>query len=128
MTLRQRHFVVRGQDGQTHGAAGAGDGGRRRAPVAATTVMGALRPAMVAAVLLLAVLVNSVVAPRAPRSAQAAAAQVGSSLSAWGWNGAGQLGNGTTTDSNTPVQVSGLSGVTVMAVAAGAGHNLALAR
>src|SRR6266446_1181073 len=43
---------------------------------------------------------------------------------AWGLNGSGQLGNGTFTNSNTPAQVSGLSGVT--AIAGGAEHSLAL--
>ncbi|HEX2923103.1 MAG TPA: hypothetical protein VHS28_03640 [Chloroflexota bacterium] len=46
------------------------------------------------------------------------------SLVAWGWNGSGQLGNGTTTDSNTPVQVKGLSGV--VAMAAGWYHSIAV--
>jgi alpha-tubulin suppressor-like RCC1 family protein len=50
-------------------------------------------------------------------------------LAAWGSNGYGQLGNGSTTDRNVPVAVirSGvLSGKTVVALAAGDGHSLAL--
>jgi len=42
----------------------------------------------------------------------------------WGSNGVGQLGDGSVTERLTPVQVSGLAGVT--AIAAGYGHNLAL--
>jgi hypothetical protein len=42
----------------------------------------------------------------------------------WGYNGNGQLGNGTYTNSDVPVPVSGLTGVT--AVAAGGQHVLAL--
>jgi alpha-tubulin suppressor-like RCC1 family protein len=46
------------------------------------------------------------------------------SVVAWGWNFFGQLGNGNTTDSNTPETVSGLSDV--VSVAAGSYHSLAL--
>ena len=42
---------------------------------------------------------------------------------AWGGNLNGELGNGTTTSSSTPVQVSDLDGVTAIAVD---GHSLAL--
>jgi alpha-tubulin suppressor-like RCC1 family protein len=42
---------------------------------------------------------------------------------AWGYNGGGELGDGTTTDSYSPVPVGGLSGVTAIACSA---HTLAL--
>jgi alpha-tubulin suppressor-like RCC1 family protein len=49
---------------------------------------------------------------------------------AWGYNAAGQLGNGTTTNSSRPVQVRGPNGVgfltNIVAVAAGVYHSLAL--
>ena len=44
---------------------------------------------------------------------------------AWGENTSGQVGDGTTTQRNSPVQVSGLSG-TIIEVAAGEYHGLAL--
>ena len=47
-------------------------------------------------------------------------------LYAWGLGTDGQLGNGTTTSSSTPVQVSLPSGVVPVAVAAGNDHSLAL--
>jgi len=50
-------------------------------------------------------------------------------VAAWGWNGNGQLGNNSTTDSSVPVLVtqSGvLAGKTVVSVASGYSHSLAL--
>ncbi len=45
----------------------------------------------------------------------------------WGANADGQLGDGTTTLRSTPTRVTALDGVTIVAVAAGAFHTLAVA-
>jgi len=45
---------------------------------------------------------------------------------AWGWNIAGQLGNGTTNGSDLPVKVSLPGGTKVTAIAAGFAHSVAL--
>jgi alpha-tubulin suppressor-like RCC1 family protein len=49
----------------------------------------------------------------------------GGNLKCWGWNGKGQVGIGTTTDVDTPVDLPGLTGA-VSAVAAGGRHTCAL--
>jgi alpha-tubulin suppressor-like RCC1 family protein len=67
--------------------------------------------------------------PEAPRTANTVtvaqnSAGPASVANAWGYNGEGQLGIGTTISSTVPVEVTGLSGVT--AVVGGANHSLAL--
>ena len=52
------------------------------------------------------------------------AVRANSTVACWGLNNAGQLGDGTTTNSLTPKAVPGL--VNVVAIAAGAGHTCAL--
>ncbi|MBE1603927.1 Ig-like domain repeat protein [Actinopolymorpha pittospori] len=47
---------------------------------------------------------------------------------AWGWNVDGQLGDGTTTDRTTPVEVALAEGVIVTQISAGGLHSLALAQ
>ena len=56
--------------------------------------------------------------------ASLAANAVEKPIYAWGLNSSGQLGNGTTTDSYTPVQTSNLTGI--LQVSAGSTHSLAL--
>jgi alpha-tubulin suppressor-like RCC1 family protein len=48
----------------------------------------------------------------------------GGAVSCWGYGGNGQLGNGSTANSNVPVAVSGIT--TAIAIAAGAYHSCAL--
>src|SRR5450759_1953477 len=63
-----------------------------------------------------------------PIGTQAAGSIAVVSGSAWAWgdNGFGQLGNGTTTNSSIPVAVSLPGGTTVIAIAGGGYHGLAL--
>jgi alpha-tubulin suppressor-like RCC1 family protein len=60
----------------------------------------------------------------AGKSSHSLALKNDGTLWAWGHNENGELGNRTNTDSNLPVQVSGLTDVT--AIATGESHSLAL--
>src|SRR5262245_30779603 len=66
---------------------------------------------------------NSIVAISAGESHNMALRSDGT-VWTWGWNALGQLGNGTTNDAHTPVQVTGLSNV--VAISGRAYHCLAL--
>ncbi|BAS26700.1 hypothetical protein LIP_0843 [Limnochorda pilosa] len=67
---------------------------------------------------------SSSVAAVAAGDLHSLARQTDGTVWTWGDNDAGQLGDGTTLDRNTPARVDGLNGVA--AVAAGSYHNLAL--
>jgi len=61
------------------------------------------------------------------RGTPAVAATPSGAAYAWGYNGTGELGNGTyTANSSTPVPVALPSGVTATALAAGENHSLAI--
>jgi len=81
---------------------------------------------LIAAVILLyAPLAQATVTPEVQAGgAHSIALKFDGTVWAWGSNAYGQLGNGTNTDSSTPVQVKGLANV--VAIAAGFYHNLAL--
>jgi len=86
-----------------------------------------LRALAVLGVAAMVALLGTIIAGR-PTQTQAAGSSVVVSGSAWAWglNTSGQLGNGTYTNSSTPVAVSLPSGTTVTAIAGGYFHGLAL--
>jgi len=61
-----------------------------------------------------------------PFAAFAASAKLPGTVTAWGYNGLGCLGDGTTTSSSKPVSAILPAGVTTSAIAAGAFHNIAI--
>jgi alpha-tubulin suppressor-like RCC1 family protein len=61
-----------------------------------------------------------------PFAAFAASAKPPGTVTAWGYNGLGCLGDGTTTSSSKPVSVILPPGVTASAIAAGQFHNMAI--
>ncbi len=69
--------------------------------------------------------ISASVAPQiAAGSAHSHALKSDGTIWAWGYNGVGQLGDGSYADKTTPVQVSGLSGIT--AISNGSEHSIAI--
>jgi len=86
------------------------------------------RPWMVRVLMLVLMLGAIPLAAGGPRALQASgfSGSASGSAYAWGYNNAGQLGNGTTTNNPTPAAVSLPSGVRAMALTAGGSHSLAI--
>ncbi len=63
-------------------------------------------------------------APGLPQPGLIISLGIGGTLWDWGWNSSGQLGNGTTTDCHSPVNISGINGI--IAVSGGYADCLAL--
>jgi len=84
-----------------------------------------LVPLMLILILLHAASASAFVTPKIAAGAfHSLALRADGTVVAWGHNGAGQLGDGTFTNSSTPVVVNGLSNV--IAIAAGTYHSVAL--
>ena len=83
-----------------------------------TTVTPRLTPVQVSVVPSLATLMGGVI--------HTAALKTDGTVWGWGRNNQGQLGDGTTTQRSTPVQVSGLSGVVQIALSVDGSHTVAL--
>ncbi|WP_033667836.1 RCC1 domain-containing protein, partial [Salinispora fenicalii] len=64
--------------------------------------------------------------PALARQQPAASSAMSETVLAWGGNGRGALGNGTTTDSPVPVEAELPANTTITAMAAGNGHSVAL--
>ncbi|WP_018217756.1 RCC1 domain-containing protein [Salinispora vitiensis] len=64
--------------------------------------------------------------PALAQQQPAASSAMSETVLAWGGNGQGELGDGTTTDSSVPVEAELPANTTITAIAAGNGHSLAL--
>src|SRR5580704_14602366 len=105
--MRAARTIGAGTNGIRTGRAGGSETGRRRRPLAIAAAL---------SILAASTLVNVLVVSHASAAS--------TELYSWGYNVDGQLGNGTTTNSGTPVKVSLPTGVSATAVAAGGDHSL----
>ena len=122
------HVVAIGSDGKLYawghnesGELGDGTTTDRNTPEAITLPSGASPTAVAASV-------SDTTNPYDPTNQYGFSLAIGSdgTLYAWGDNSAGELGDGTTTDHDTPEAITLASGVTPTAIAAGRNHGLAI--